>query len=139
MAKGDTPWPRVNNYKKFYIIGSLKNTIFLILIFLSGAISAQTVEYGKASYYADKFEGSKTASGELYKRNLLTAAHQTLPFGTKLRVTNVKNNKSVVVKVNDRGPHIRGRIVDLSRKAMDILKGLNEGVIEVKIEVYSDD
>ncbi len=139
MVKGDTHWPRVNDHKKFYIVDSFKNTVFLILLFLYGTISAQSVEYGEASYYADKFEGSKTASGDLYKRNLLTAAHRTLPFGTKLRVTNVNNNKSVVVKVNDRGPHIKGRIVDLSRKAMDILQGLNDGVINVKIEVYSDE
>jgi rare lipoprotein A len=139
MAKGDIPWPKVNNFKIVYIVGSFKNIIFPILLFLSGTISAQSVEYGKASYYADKFEGSKTASGELYKRDLLTAAHRTLPFGTKIRVTNVKNNKSVVVKINDRGPHIKGRVVDLSRKAMDLLQGLNDGVIDVKIEVYSED
>src|SRR5262245_26800813 len=70
---------------------------------------------GMASYYARKFEGRKTASGERYRGAEMTAAHKTLPFGTKIRVTNLSNGKSVEVVVNDRGPHKKGRIVDLSR------------------------
>ena len=93
------------------------------------------VEYGKASYYADRFLGKKTASGELYHPDSLTAAHKTLPFGSKVKVTNVNNEISVIVKVNDRGPFIEGRIIDLSRNAMNILKGIDSGLIDVKVEV----
>ena len=75
------------------------------------------MEYGKASYYAGRFLGKKTASGELYHPDSLTAAHKTLPFGSKVKVTNMYNDISVIVKVNDRGPFIEGRIIDLSRNA----------------------
>src|SRR5690554_8125664 len=74
-------------------------------------------ESGQASYYADKFQNRKTASGQLYKPNLKTAAHRTLPFATTVRVTNVKNGKSVVARINDRGPVVRGRIIDPSAPA----------------------
>ena len=92
-------------------------------------------ESGKASYYAMKFQSKKTASGELYDRAKNTAAHKKLPFGTKVRVTNIKNNRSVIVKINDRGPFVKGRIVDLSSSAFSRLANLGAGVIEVKIEV----
>ena len=92
-------------------------------------------ESGKASYYAMKFHSKKTASGELYDRDKKTAAHKKLPFGTKVRVTNVKNSKSVTVKINDRGPFVKGRIVDLSSSAFSRIADLGAGVIEVKIEV----
>jgi rare lipoprotein A len=100
---------------------------------------AQDAEYGKASYYADKFHGRRTASGEYYLTDSLTAAHQTLPFGTTVKVTNVELNLSVVVKINDRGPFVQGRIIDLSKKAMMILRGLEAGIIEVKVEPISSD
>jgi rare lipoprotein A len=93
------------------------------------------VEYGKASYYADKFQGKPTASGELYDRNKLTAAHRTLPFGTFCRVTNTANKKTATVRINDRGPHVRGRIIDLSYHAMQLLDGLRAGEIDVMVEV----
>jgi len=93
------------------------------------------VEYGKASYYADKFQGKSTASGELYDRNKLTAAHKTLRFGTLCRVTNTANKKTVTVRINDRGPHVRGRIIDLSYQAMRLLDGLRAGEIDVMVEV----
>jgi rare lipoprotein A len=92
-------------------------------------------ESGKASYYAMKFQAKKTASGELYDRDKNTAAHKKLPFGTKVRVTNKINSKSVIVKINDRGPFVKGRIVDLSRSAFSRIANLDAGVIEVKIEV----
>ena len=102
---------------------------------MSAIASAQTIEHGLASYYSDKFEGKITANGERYHKDSLTAAHLSFPFGTMVKVTNVKNNKYVIVKINDRGPYIKGRIIDLSRKAMEILDGINDGVIDVKIEV----
>ena len=90
---------------------------------------------GKASYYAMKFQSKKTASGELYDKSKKTAAHKKLPFGTKVKVTNKKNSKSVIVKINDRGPFVNGRIIDLSRSAFSSIANLDTGVIKVKIEV----
>jgi rare lipoprotein A len=93
-------------------------------------------ENGIASYYADKFHNRKTASGAMFDNNKLTAAHKKLPFGTKLRVTNLANKKSVIVVVNDRGPFIKGREIDLSKKAyMSIATNLNSGVIKVNLEI----
>ncbi len=92
-------------------------------------------ETGIAAYYSNVFQGRKTASGERYDKNALTAAHNRYAFGTKLRVTNLKNNKSVTVRVNDRGPHTAGRIIDLSRKAADELGFVKEGLTKVSIEV----
>ena len=92
-------------------------------------------ESGIASYYAAKFHSKKTASGELYDRAKKTAAHRKLPFGTIVKVTNTKNGKSVIVKINDRGPFVKGRIVDLSGSAFSSIAKLDAGVIEVIIEV----
>ncbi|WP_417441053.1 septal ring lytic transglycosylase RlpA family protein [Idiomarina sp.] len=94
-----------------------------------------TRESGKASYYAMKYQFRTTASGETYNHFSSTAAHRTLPFGTKVRVTNIANNKSVVVKINDRGPFIDGRVIDLSRSAFDKIADLDLGVIKVTTEV----
>ena len=88
---------------------------------------------GVASYYSDALEGSKTASGERYRRDLFTAAHRTLPFGTCLVVTRVANGRSVKVRVNDRGPYAPGRILDLSRAAAESLGLLREGVGRVRL------
>lgn len=99
----------------------------------SGSVYKRNVE---ASYYHDKFNLRKTASGERFSNSDLTAAHKKLPFGTKLRVTNVANGESVVVKVNDRGPQKRGRELDLSKRAfMSITDNKNHGFIRVNIEV----
>ncbi len=92
---------------------------------------------GKASYYANKFHGRKTASGELYDKAEMTAAHRTLPFGTVIKVTNTANNKSVIVRVNDRGPFVRGRVVDLSRAAAEEVDMIRSGVINVEVDVLS--
>ncbi|MGE0770215.1 MAG: septal ring lytic transglycosylase RlpA family protein [Cyclobacteriaceae bacterium] len=107
-------------------------TTALLLIALTGFCQVQT---GKASFYADKFEGRPTASGEKYKHNKLTAAHKTLPFGTKVKVTNTANNESVEVVINDRGPYVDGRIIDLSRSAAEKLGFINQGLADVKVEV----
>ncbi|RQM76281.1 septal ring lytic transglycosylase RlpA family protein [Aeromonas jandaei] len=92
-------------------------------------------ETGYASYYADSYHGKKTASGELYRNNLNSAAHMELPFGSMVRVTNLANGKSVVVKVNDRGAFKSGRIIDLSKSAFGSIANIREGVIKVKVEV----
>lgn len=90
---------------------------------------------GYASFYADKFHGRKTSSGEVFDMNGFTAAHRTLPFGTKVKVTNIKNGKSVVVKINDRGPFKEERIIDLSKAAAESIDMLNDGVAEVEIRI----
>jgi rare lipoprotein A len=90
-------------------------------------------ETGMASFYADKYVGRKTSNGEKFKQNKLTAAHKTLPFGTKVKVTNLNNGQSVKVRINDRGPFIQGRIIDLSKKAANKIDMVNAGVTKVTI------
>ena len=90
-------------------------------------------ETGMASFYADKYVGRKTSNGEKFKQNKLTAAHKTLPFGTKVKVTNLSNGQSVKVRINDRGPFIQGRIIDLSKKAAKKIDLVNAGVTKVTI------
>lgn len=96
------------------------------------------LESGKASYYAMSLTGNKTASGERYDPDKLTAAHPSLPFGTKVRVTNIYNRKSVTVRINDRGPHTKSRIIDLSFAAAQQLDMVSAGIIEVVIEVVKE-
>ncbi|MCB0621244.1 MAG: septal ring lytic transglycosylase RlpA family protein [Saprospiraceae bacterium] len=103
------------------------------LLVVSLALKAQ--EYGLASFYSDKFHGKPTASGELYDMNKLTAAHKTLPYGTIIEVTRLDNKKSVRVRVNDRGPYISGRVVDVSKKAAERLDLVADGTARVKVEV----
>ena len=91
-----------------------------------------TASHGVASYYT---EGTKTASGEKFNTLEMTAAHPTLPFGTKVRVTNLSSGKSVTVRVNDRGPYVQGRIVDVSYSAADALGMVGKGVAKVKLDV----
>jgi len=96
------------------------------------ADSRKTSSYGLASFYG---EGLRTASGEMFNPNELTAAHPTLPFGTRLRVTNVTNGRSVVVRVNDRGPFVPGRVVDVSHSAAETLGMIGSGTAKVKVDV----
>jgi len=103
-----------------------------------GAAQAQEVGAtyrGKASWYSARFHGRKTASGERYDRGKLTAAHRTLPFGSKVRVTALKTGKRVVVRINDRGPWGKGKIIDVSEAAARKLGMIRAGVIKVKVEV----
>jgi len=92
-------------------------------------------ETGKASFYGMKHQNKKTASGDVFNQNLKTAAHRKLPFDTKVKVTNVENGKSVVARINDRGPYIKGRIIDLSKSAFSSIANPASGVIRVKLEV----
>jgi rare lipoprotein A len=92
-------------------------------------------QIGMASYYSGKHDQRRTASGEKFQSSNLTAAHKTLKFGTLLKVTNLNNNKSVLVTVNDRGPHIKGRIIDLSYVAAKEIDMLRAGTAKVKIEI----
>ena len=93
------------------------------------------VQVGYASWYGPRFHGRRTASGEIYDMNALTAAHKTLPFGTLVRVTNLQNGKSVVVRINDRGPYVKGRIIDLSAAAAKKIGLDKSGVAKVKLEI----
>lgn len=91
-------------------------------------------ETGYASYYGDEFVGRKTASGEIFRQSKLTAAHKKLAFGTKVQVTNLANGKSVTVRVNDRGPFVSNRIIDLSKSAAKKIDMVGAGVAKVKIK-----
>lgn len=116
-------------------------TLLLSVFILSCSSSKNTSgkvlkSKAEASYYHDKFNGKKTASGEKFSNSKLTAAHRTLAFGTKVKVTNLANDKSVVVEVNDRGPFKKSREIDLSKKAfMEITDNKNHGTLNVRIEV----
>ncbi|WP_053991232.1 septal ring lytic transglycosylase RlpA family protein [Mangrovimonas sp. TPBH4] len=112
----------------------MKPIILLALAMFSTVLTAQ-VQTGKASFYGDKFEGRLTASGEPYSHKNATAAHRSLPFGTMLKVTNLANNKTAYVKVNDRGPFVSGRIIDLSKSIAEKLDFVAAGVADVVIEV----
>lgn len=110
----------------------IKKSILFLLFLLPVCLFAQ--EVGQASYYAKKFHGRKTACGERFDMHALTAAHRKLPFGTILKVTNLSNDKSVLVRVTDRGPFIRKRIVDLSYAAAKALGFVNKGTTNVEIK-----
>jgi rare lipoprotein A len=97
---------------------------------------------GLASYYGPGFHGEETASGEAFNQRAMTAAHRTLPLGTVVRVTNLENDRSVVVRINDRGPYgrnyRRGTIIDLSKGAAQRLRFIEDGLVKVKVEVVDD-
>jgi rare lipoprotein A len=112
-----------------------------ILVIMAGCAATppsgpafQAVEIGLASYYADRFHGRPTASGEPYDRRALTAAHRRLPFGSVVQVTHLENGRSVVVRINDRGPFVKGRVIDLSRAAAEKLGMLRAGVVRVQVK-----
>jgi rare lipoprotein A len=90
-------------------------------------------ETGMASFYSESYNGKKTANGEIYHSSELTAAHKTLAFGTKVKVTNLSNNRTVKVRINDRGPFVNGRIIDLTKAAAKKIDMLNAGVVKVRI------
>lgn len=94
-----------------------------------------SVLHGKASYYYGRWIGRKTANGEIYRAHDVTAAHKTLPFNTMVRVTNLKNGKTVIVRINNRGPYIKGRILDLSLVAAQRIEMTKAGVVPVKAEI----
>ena len=111
----------------------IKQILFSLLVISLLSSCGYTTRKGLASYYADSYEGKTTANGETYRQGKITAAHKTLPFGTKVEVTNLSNNKSVVVRINDRGPFISGRIIDLTKAAAREIDMVGAGVAKVKI------
>lgn len=111
------------------IMMKLFSILFLLFLFVSN-VNAQT---GIASWYGPGFQGKKTASGERFNTHALTAAHKTLKFGTKVKVTNLNNGRSVFVTINDKGPYVRGRVIDLSNAAKNAI-GMG-GTAKVSLEV----
>lgn len=110
----------------------------MLLVFMTQAISVQATEHrlqGVASYYSDYHHGKLTANGERFNMYDLTAAHRTLPLGSKVKVTHLKSGKSIIVKINDRGPYVKGRVIDLSKAAAERLGMLSSGLGQVKIDV----
>lgn len=99
---------------------------------------AETLGEGTASFYGRRFNGRRTASGEAFDMHALTAAHRTLPFGSKVRVTNLANDRSVVVRINDRGPFTRKRVIDLSRAAANEIGLIRRGHGQVRLELVED-
>ena len=141
-ARGIYQLPILYKKKKFLLL-----TAFALLLATLGLTSCAKVDYksdadwigytehGIASFYARNFQHKKTASGERFDHSRLSAAHKEIPFGAKVKVTNIKNKKSVVVRINDRGPFVRGRIIDLSRQAFSRIASTRQGIVKVKLEV----
>lgn len=105
----------------------------IVCLMVLASCSPKISEQGKASYYADMFRGRKTASGEIFRQHKRTAAHRSLPFGTVVKVKNLRNGRTVKVRINDRGPFVDGRVIDLSKKAARRLGMLQDGVIPVEL------
>jgi rare lipoprotein A len=106
--------------------------IFSATLAGTGLAAAEPQARGKASFYS---HGAKTANGERFQPSAMTAAHRTLPFGTKVRVTDVQSKRSVVVRINDRGPFIKGRIIDVSRGAANELGMIGRGIAMVDLHI----
>jgi len=113
----------------------MKKLSLFLIVFLLFVMNIYTEQWGLGSWYGGDFHGKKTANGEVFNTNEHTAAHKTLPFNTVVKVTNLYNLKTTVVRINDRGPFRKGRIIDLSRAAAADLDMLDSGVIPVRIEI----
>ncbi|MGE6793323.1 septal ring lytic transglycosylase RlpA family protein [Pseudomonas guineae] len=118
--------------------------IAIVSLLLSACASQGSVDpngyraEGQASYYGARHHGNKTASGERFDQHALTAAHRSLPFGSRAQVTNLRNDRSVVVRINDRGPYAKKRIIDLSHRAAEELGMLRDGVAPVRVEQLAE-
>ena len=116
-------------------IGAILSAAFLVSTGIASAANGDGYDkVGKASWYGKRYQGRTTANGEKFDMNGLTAAHRRLPFGTMVRVTNLTNKRSVVVRINDRGPYAGGRIIDVSRRAASILGFRNQGIARVRVQ-----
>lgn len=130
--KGTTNVPADTDYKTFkhtfVVCGNThpKNVWDKVL-------TSKFIQKGEASWYGLEWHGKKTANGETYNMNAMTAAHKTLPIGSLVKVTNLKNHKSVVVRINDRGPYVKGRIIDLSKKAKQKLEMGDIGPVKIEL------
>lgn len=130
------PRPFINLLRTPLLTIAIGLPLLLALTLLpTGCASASGVQTGTASYYHDRFQGRKTASGKTYNRNAMTAAHKRLPLGSVVRVTDLNTGRSVEVLINDRGPFGKGRVIDLSRRAATELGMIGRGTAKVKVEV----
>jgi rare lipoprotein A len=126
--------------KKVNIAAGAAMLATAMIFAMPGAVAQQSATVveeavGHASWYGAKFHGEPTASGEPFDMTELTAAHRTLPFGTRVRVTHLSNGRSVVVRINDRGPYIRGRIIDLSRAAAGVIGMTGQGIARIRMDI----
>jgi len=112
---------------------NLPTLLLVVLIAFSVSCSRYVTESGTASYYGSQFNNRQTASGSKYNPKRRTAAHKTLPFGTKVIVTNLSNHERVKVRITDRGPFVKGRIIDLSRKAAQKIDMITQGITQVEL------
>ncbi|MCT2409530.1 septal ring lytic transglycosylase RlpA family protein [Chryseobacterium antibioticum] len=119
--------------KRFILVIIMMISTLGVYSFTNNTLDAKKTSY--ASYYHDKFNGRKTASGEIFSNSKLTAANRTLPFGTNIKVTNLNNGKQVIVKINDRGPFHASRALDISKAAFDEIGDTNRGTIPVEYEI----
>ncbi len=113
----------------------MKRCVAYCLLTLCLSLLSASAEEGLASWYGGKFQGRKTASGEIFDTRNLTAAHKTLPFDTLVRVVNLENDREITVRINDRGPFVEGRVIDLSRAAADAIGMAGAGITRVRLEV----
>lgn len=134
--------PERLQWRRRHSVFSIATVLAVVLVFIAtGRVPApsrgdnEPVQRGLASWYGAQFHGEPTAQGELFNMNALTAAHRSLPLGTRVRVTHLRNGRSVVVRINDRGPYKRGVIIDLSRRAANELGMVREGRARVRVEV----
>ncbi|MDR6462993.1 MULTISPECIES: septal ring lytic transglycosylase RlpA family protein [Chryseobacterium] len=119
--------------KRFILVIIMMISTLGVYSFTNNASDAKKTSY--ASYYHDKFNGRKTASGEVFDNSKFTAANRTLPFGTNVKVTNLKNGKEVIVRINDRGPYHSSRSLDMSKAAFDEIGDISHGTIPVEYEI----
>ncbi|MCJ7932987.1 MAG: septal ring lytic transglycosylase RlpA family protein [Chryseobacterium sp.] len=119
--------------KRFILVIIMMISTLGVYSFTMNTLDAKKTSY--ASYYHDKFNGRKTASGEIFDNSKFTAANRTLPFGTNVKVTNLKNGKEVIVRINDRGPYHSSRSLDMSKAAFDEIGDISHGTIPVEYEI----
>jgi rare lipoprotein A (peptidoglycan hydrolase) len=137
MSKGRSPTAKKRG---IVVFGTLGLVVIAVMVFALVRFSGEDgmIQRGEASWYGPGFHGKETASGEIFDQNEMTAASRTLPLGTRVLVTNRDNGKSVEVTINDRGPYVDGRIIDLSKAAARKLGLLKPGIADVRIDVISD-
>lgn len=131
----DAGFMKTNQRKKSSAASIL--VLLLLAACLAASCARKVTEQGKASYYANKYKGRRTASGQIFRQHKRTAASLTIPLGTKVKVTNLKNGKTVKVRINDRGPYVKGRIIDLTRKAARRIDMIRDGVVPVRLTYRS--
>jgi len=118
---------------------SMVRKLFISALIFGLGLTSRAQEKGVASFYSDWFQERRTASGELFYQNRFTAAHKSLPFGTWVKVINMQNKRSVIVCINDRGPFVKGRIIDLSKSAAKEIGNLTDGIFKVHMQIYQKD